>query len=101
MFFVLLSLSGIGLGGGSIMRGTMSKGGGDILHGRIDENGKILAVNQISGLSGGMMGQFVISRHDGGGGWLLGGCLLLEGMLLRIPVERLSCGFVVVNFVPN
>jgi hypothetical protein len=47
-----------------------------------------------------MMGKFVISRHDGGGGWLLGGWLLLD-MLLPIPVERLSCGFVVVNFVPN
>jgi hypothetical protein len=47
-----------------------------------------------------MMGKFVISRHDGGGGWLLDGWLLSD-MLLWIPVQRLSCGFVVVIFVPN
>jgi hypothetical protein len=78
----------------------MSRGREDILLGRVDENRKILTVLQISGLGGGMKGKFMISRHDGGGGWLLDGWLFAD-MLLWIPVKRLSCGCVVVNFVPN
>ncbi len=88
------------LGGGSIRCETMSRSREDILLGCVGENGKNLAVLQISRLSGGMKGKFVISRHDGGGGWLLDRWLFAD-MLLQIPVKRLSCGCVVVNLVPT
>ena len=63
------------------MYGTKSRGRENILLGCIDENGKILAVLQTSGLGGGRMGKFVISRHDGGGRWLLDEWLFADMLL--------------------
>jgi hypothetical protein len=95
---VLLSLNCSGLGGSSIVSGTVGRWGEDFLLGQFLESRKILAVLQITGMDGRMEGRVI--GHDGVDRWLQGRWLLAD-MLLQIQVKRLSCGCVVVDSVPN